>query len=517
MIRARNPLLPGCHPDPSVCRRGDTYYLVTSTFEYLPGLPIHASRDLASWELVGHAIHRPGQLDFRGIDSSSGLYAPTIRVVGDRLVVVCTVVGAEDGSWPGRTGHFLVTARDAAGPWSDPVWIDGVGGFDPSITVDGDRIWLCGTRETEPSAWRGQTEVWVAELDLETGALRSEPQTIWTGAAAHAVWAEGPHLVPRPGGGWMLVAAEGGTDLDHAVCVAYADEITGPYTGDPGNPRLTHRDLGAGVVAVGHADLVDGPDGRTWATVLALHPVREREGAPGRRGLLGRRTSLVPVAWEDGRPLFAPGSGRVAPWVEVPGEGNRAAETDAETTVRDDFDGAALDLAWNGVGRHPSAFADLAARPSHVRLAAGAEPTSRGAISFLGRRLPSERSAVEAVLELDAGDAPLRGGLLLRTSERAQLEVSVDRAGDARVRLIADGAASELARARVDPARPVTLRLEVDDLTARIRVAGAQVATTDAGALAPAPPRGFVGAWIGPFAVGEGHVDVDAVTVTAAG
>jgi alpha-N-arabinofuranosidase len=524
MTIVRNPILPGCHPDPSVCRDGDAVLLVTSTFEYLPALPIHRSTDLVHWELVGHAIHRPEQLDLRGLDGSSGLYAPTIRRVGDRLVVVCTVVGPDDGSWSGRTGHLLVTAQDAAGPWSDPIWIDGVGGFDPSITVDGDRVWLCGTRVAEPARWRGDTEVWIAPLDLETGALLQEPVVIWRGAAVGAVWAEGPHVLPHPDGGWMLVVAEGGTDLDHAVCVATAPGITGPYTGDPGNPRLTHRDLGerAAITAVGHADLVGTVDGATWAVALATHPV------DGRRGLLGRRTSLVPVEWEHGRVLFAPGTGRVTATVDVPGEVSGDGEPHGSPrSIVDEFAGGPLALDWTGVGRHPSSFVDLTARPGAARIEAGDDPTSTGDISMLGRRLPSERTLVEAAIELVPRDdaLALRAGILLRVSERDQLELSIDRAGDAVLRIVSGGEGVELGRVGFgDGHRWWRLRLRINDLSAVASVAAVtgspldsgsiesapvELAPVDVGALAPTPPRGFLGAWIGVFAAGSGAVDLE--------
>ena len=130
MTAVANPVLPGCHPDPSVCRVGDDYYLVTSTFEYLPGLPVFRSRDLAHWEPVGHAVRR--QLDLSGLPSSSGLYAPTIRHHDGLFWVVCTLVDqradgeAADERRPGL-GHFLVTAADPAGPWSEPAWLGGDG------------------------------------------------------------------------------------------------------------------------------------------------------------------------------------------------------------------------------------------------------------------------------------------------------------------------------------------------------------------------------------------------------
>ena len=129
MIAATNPILPGCHPDPSICRVGDDYYLVTSTFEYLPGLPILRSHDLVRWETIGHAIDRPGMLDFDGIRSAGGLYAPTIRHDGERFWIVCTLVDPQDET---RGGNFLITATDAAGPWSDPIRLD-VDGIDPSV------------------------------------------------------------------------------------------------------------------------------------------------------------------------------------------------------------------------------------------------------------------------------------------------------------------------------------------------------------------------------------------------
>ena len=77
--RFHNPILPGCYPDPSICRVGDDYYLVTSTFEYFPGLPVFHSRDLVHWHQIGHVLDRPSQLDLDEVRPSGGLYAPTIR------------------------------------------------------------------------------------------------------------------------------------------------------------------------------------------------------------------------------------------------------------------------------------------------------------------------------------------------------------------------------------------------------------------------------------------------------
>jgi xylan 1,4-beta-xylosidase len=511
MGRYLNPVLQGCHPDPSVCRVADEFFLVTSTFEYLPGLPVHVSRNLVDWYPVGHVVDRAAQLDLSGLPSSRGLFAPTIRHNGERFFVVCTVVGPDDGSWAGRTGHFVVTALDASGPWSDPVWIDGVEGIDPSLTFDDERIWLTSTRQSTPAAWPGQTEVRLTELDPESFQPLSAPVTIWGGALIGSVWAEGPHILPRPGGGWMLLAAEGGTAREHAVCVAYADTITGPYTGDPGNPRLTHRDLGreAAVASVGHADLVDDLDGRTWATVLATRPVH------GVDGLMGRQTCLVPVEWQDLRPVFSPGVGRVLLENDVAGLADqRPRERVFLTDFADAGPNAALELVWNGVGRHPSAFTDFGARPGRLRIAAGAEPTTRGPQSFLGRRLPDERTRVEADLEVFVGGG-VRGGLLLRTSETAHLELSVDGEGRAACVLVASGTRTVLGSAETTSG-PHSLDLTIRDLRATACVDGVALAEIDLEGVAPDPASGFVGAWVGVFAAGsvEGHVDVERVVLT---
>lgn len=507
--RYRNPILPGCHPDPSICRVDDVYYLVTSTFEYLPGLPIHRSTNLVDWEPIGHAVHRPGQLDLAGIPSSKGLYAPTIRYHDGVFHVVCTVVSPLQGgvpSWPGRTGHFLVTATDPAGPWSDPVWFDGFDGIDPSLTFDGDRVWLCGNRLADPGLWPGQTDIWLTELDPATFAPIGEVHSIWRGAAAAAVWAEGPHIVAHPDGGWLLVAAEGGTNRDHSVCVAYADEITGPYASDPGNPRLTHRHLGdrTPIADIGHADLVEASDGRWWATVLGIQTL------DGHNGLLGRQTHLVPVEWERGRPLFAPGVGRVESEMDAAGVPD---QRPAPTVWHDDFDAPGLDLAWTAPRVLPTTFADTAARPGCVRLTATpTEPSGLGTLAFLGRRLPAHRIRATARIELAGA---VRGGLLLRTSEAAYLEVTVDHRGVARAMLAADGVVQTVGEVSGIPTSGVDVTIDVDGLSARLEVAGAPLGAVDLRPLASGRPSMFVGSWIGPVAIGTGVVDVDRVTLRA--
>ncbi|HZW41556.1 MAG TPA: family 43 glycosylhydrolase, partial [Agromyces sp.] len=123
-----NPLIPGFNPDPSVVRVGDEYYLATSTFEYLPGIPIYRSRDFITWERIGHVATRPDQLAVERVPTAGGAWAPTVRHRDGVFHLVIT-----DAMGRGML-HF--TATDAAGPWSDGDLIrrvdsdEGVNGID---------------------------------------------------------------------------------------------------------------------------------------------------------------------------------------------------------------------------------------------------------------------------------------------------------------------------------------------------------------------------------------------------
>lgn len=502
----RNPLLPGCHPDPSICRVGSTYYLATSTFEYAPGLPIHRSKNLVDWELIGHAIHRPGQLDFTGISASKGLYAPTLRYHEGTFFLVCTVVPGDEAP-PARAGHFLVTASDPAGPWSDPIWFEGVGGIDPSLTFDNGRVWLCGTEWQNPGKWDGQCDVWLVELDPRTYQPLTAPSVIWQGGLFRAGWAEGPHLYPSKEGGWMLLAAEGGTDRDHSVCVAYADDITGPYVGDPGNPRLTNRHLGDSVpiVNVGHADLVEDEDGRTWA--LALGTVQ----SDGVNGLCGRQTHMIPVAWEGRKPVFAPGVGMVSERIVADGVPDQS-----RWAVEDGVDllDQASDLQWNAVRWFPEEFVERDAGAMVIR-ATPTEATEVGTTSFLGTRVPAPRAELSATIALEPGAGELRAGLMIRTTETALLEVAFDRKGAIQLKTVDDSIEKVRAQGRVDAAASHELRIVLDGRQATVFVGGVEFGSVATDFLATGRPLWFLGSWFGPFAVGAGSVRVEKARVTA--
>jgi xylan 1,4-beta-xylosidase len=170
-----NPVISGFNPDPSVCSVGEDYYLVTSSFEYFPGVPVYHSRDLVNWEQIGYCLDRREQLNLEGMGLWQGIYAPVIRYHEGLFYMITTLVGGG--------GNFYVTASNPAGPWSDPVWVDD-GQFDPSLFFDDDgKVYY--TR-------RGPTGIVQAEIDLKTGKLISPLKEITRGLIYRD--AEGPHL-----------------------------------------------------------------------------------------------------------------------------------------------------------------------------------------------------------------------------------------------------------------------------------------------------------------------------------
>jgi alpha-N-arabinofuranosidase len=357
-----HPVVPGFHPDPSICRVGADFYLVTSTFEYFPGLPVRHSRDLVNWQLIGHVLDRPSQLDLDGVIGSGGLYAPTIRWHRGIFYVVCTLVGPPEGR---PAGNFVVTATDPAGPWSEPTWLGEQASFDPSLLFDEDdaeRATFCAARPNPDSPVPGGTEIWVQAFDVRTRTLVGPQTVIWHGALVEAVWAEAPHLYRVPDG-FLLVIAEGGTAYHHAVTCARAEAVTGPYRNGPANPILTHRHLGERypVVGAGHADLVDDADGSTWAVALAM---RTRWADDGYHYPMGRETFLAEVQWEDGWPVVNPGVGRLREWQT----GIAGAVPAVAQPVRDDFDRDSLGPGWSFVRTPRTRIASLTERPGWLAL-----------------------------------------------------------------------------------------------------------------------------------------------------
>lgn len=395
---ATSPIIAGFYPDPSICRVGEDYYLVTSSFELFPGVPIWHSRDLVSWTQIGNVLDRPSQLDLAPMSEwfagggyrtdgesaapgagSDGIYAPTIRHHGGLFWMTTTIANDFDH------GPLIVHAENPEGPWSDPVYVRGLVGIDSDLFWDDE-----GTCHLTLSSYdSGSPRIVTVPIDPLTAELRGDAREIWSGTGGVAP--EAPHLYRRDGR-WYLLLAEGGTAAAHAITMARATSLEGPWESHPGNPILTHRGSAHPVQYTGHGDLVETPDGE-WAIVYL--GVRLR-GFPGFH-VNGRETFLAGIEWRDGWPSVIEG---------------RHLVPDADHAFVDDF---SLPLAprWVSIGRDRSAR--LAVTGTGVVLTAGDEPWD----AFFGVRTRDDFWTAELDVDVSEGT----GALTLRLSDEHFVEI----------------------------------------------------------------------------------------------
>ncbi|WP_336772528.1 glycoside hydrolase family 43 protein [Paenibacillus sp. MMO-58] len=403
-----NPVIPGFHPDPSICRVGSDFYLVTSSFEYFPGVPIFHSRDLVHWKQLGHVLTRPSQLDLEGCRSSVGIYAPTLRYHNGRFYMITTNVK--------MFRNFYVWAENPEGPWSEPIWPEWPG-IDPSLTFDDDgRVYITGTGGFFGDEPKG---IYQAEIEIETGKLLTERRLIWQGTGAKAP--EGPHLY-RVNGQYYLMIAEGGTEYGHMVTIARSDSPYGPFESNPSNPILTHRSSGISIQATGHADLVQLENGSWWAVFLGIRPVSVPFS--GRHHHLGRETFLAPVSWSpEGWPVIGDG-GKAAEKMDA---GTLPLEDDgAPGADRDDFDAGRMQPEWNFLRNPRDEDWSLSEQPGRLTLRGSAVTLNDTASpAFVGRRQQHFRCSVATFLSFAPKQEGEEAGLTVYMNDRFHYEIAL--------------------------------------------------------------------------------------------
>ena len=306
----QNPILRGFNPDPSICRAGDTYYIATSTFEWYPGVQIHASQDLANWDLVARPLSRASQLDMRGNPDSCGVWAPCLSYSDGLFWLVYTDVKRLDGNF--KDAHnYIVTAPSIDGPWSDPIYVNS-SGFDPSLFHDEEgRKYFCNMQWNHVSNSVGGHPkhpafdgILLQEWDPEKG-LTGPVKNIFAGSD-HGL-TEAPHIFKR-GGYYYLTTAEGGTGYDHAVTLARSRDIWGPYELHPNNFVLTSKDAPDNALQrTGHGQMVETPSGEVFHTFLCSRPLDSRFSP------CGRETGIAKCEWRDDGWLYLAEDGLAPP------------------------------------------------------------------------------------------------------------------------------------------------------------------------------------------------------------
>jgi alpha-N-arabinofuranosidase len=486
-ITFRNPIISGLASDPSICRVGDDYYLVTSTFEYFPGLPIYQSKDLVHWKIIGYALHKASQNPLMGCDSGTGgQYAPTIRYNNGIFYVVCTNYGGQ-----GSKGAFYVTATNPAGPWSEPHWTDNWG-VDPSLLFANDSIYY-----THPAGCDGY--FMQATLNLKTGKFNKPERKLANGTGGACP--EGPHMY-KLNDKYYLMAAEGGTGYGHMETMQRSDSPWGPFVKSPINPIVSHKDdPGNPFQAIGHADLVETPDG-WWLVCLGFRT------KGGNYHHLGRETFLAPVTWNaNGWPKVMP-DGIVKQEMTAPNLPQYIWPADP---VRDGFDKTSLRLDWNFV-RNPGNFWSLTDKAGSLQLK-GSSVSFKEKLSpaFIGRRQTAFNLLTSTKINFVSTAENEEAGLVVRGNDANHFDFLITTFAGKRMVMLRQFLSGKTVglNYREIPDGEIILRISATDLEYQFWVqqegkTAELIGTTLTKNMSTEVIGGFTGTFIGMYASGNG-------------
>ena len=417
-----NPILPGWYSDPSICRVGDDYYMVTSTFSFFPGVPLFHSKDLVNWKLVNYVLDRPSQLPLDGQHVSGGIFAPAISYNphNKTFYMITTNVG-----W----GNFFVKTKDPLGQWSEPIRLPDVGGIDPSFFFgDEGKGYIVNNDEGGgPAEDDGHGAIKVREFDVATDKTVG-PTKVLVNKGVHPedkpIWIEGPHMY-KIKGKYYLMDAEGGTSDMHSEVIFRSDSPFGPFVPAKQNPILTQRHLPADrpnpVTCAGHADLVETPEGDWYAVFLACRPCE------GKFENLGRETFLMPVRWNsDGFPYMTEGDETVPLISKVKGAKRGNDVTFGNFSYRDDFNESKLPLDWFSLRGPVDHFVSLGGTPGYLTMQCAAVKSSEKKVpAFVARRISHHKFECVTRLDFNPVNTGEKAGLVLFKDETHQYMLCV--------------------------------------------------------------------------------------------
>lgn len=485
----KNPILTGMNPDPSICRVGDDYYLITSTFEYFPGFPIYQSKDLVHWKQIGHVLSRASNNPLMRTGSSGGQFAATIRYHKGRFYVIGTNYASG--------GEFYVSAENPAGPWSEPVWLK-MWYVDPSLLFADDLVYYVSPDN--------KGSFLVGTMELETGTFDKPVKLVAAGLGGSAP--EGPHLY-KINDYYYLMSAEGGTGYEHREVIQRSKSPFGPFEPSPNNPVVSNmNDSGNPFQAIGHADLMQLPDKSWWLVCLGIRPRN------GKYQHLGRETFLAPVTWsEDGWPKVG-GDGAMKKEYPVP---NLPEHIWEKKPVRDNFKGRDLDFVWNFLRNPHDADWSLSEKPGHLRLnGSGINFEQKDSPAFVCRRQTAFDMVASTKLDFTPTVPNEEAGLVIRGNDENHYDFVISMRAGKRVALLRkflQGRVAEL-RYKEIPDGDVVLRISSTDREYQFWAqkegeTAALLGTASTKDLSTERIGGFTGVFIGLFASGNGTANAN--------
>lgn len=424
-----NPILAGWYPDPSITDDGNgNYYLVHSTFAFYPGIPVFHSKDLVNWKQIGHVLDRPEQLELEGFGVSRAIFAPDISYNEGTFYVTCTLV---DGK-----GNFVVTAKNPAGPWSNPVWLPEVTGIDPGLFFDDEKAYLIYNSDAPDNKplYPGHRTIRMYEFDKENLKVSGDNRILVNGGvdiSKKPIWAEGPRIY-KLNGYYYLMTAEGGTAIDHSEVIYRNKHINDEFIPYEKNPILTQRDLDPHrahpITSAGHADLVQHPDGQWYGVFLACRAYGDDYYNTG------RETFMAPVKWIDDWPVFDLDGEAIKYRYPLPRNATineNAFPLNGNFSFKEEFNQDSLGYHWLFLRTVREPWYSLEEKKGFLTVATRPETLS-GTLnpSFIGHRQQHLKGSVSAALDFIPRSENESAGLVAFQNETHYYYLCKTRAGD---------------------------------------------------------------------------------------
>ena len=418
-----NPILPGWYSDPSICKRGKDFFLVTSTFAYFPGVPIFHSTDLMNWQQIGHVLDRAEQLPLDGQRTSRGIFAPAISYNpnNETFYMITTNVGV---------GNFYVKTKDPFSTWSDPIWLPQVHGIDPSFYFEKDDAYIVYNDEPDGgSTYNGHRAIRIIKFDAENDSTVGQGKMIVSGGvdiSKKPIWVEGPHLY-KINGQYILMCAEGGTSYEHSEVIFKGESPTGKYTPCIYNPILTQRQLPEDrerpITCTGHADLVSKINGQWWSVFLACRPYQDNNEN------LGRETYMLPVHWNNkGVPYILEEEEVVPRIVKMEGVKRSANVTFGNFEKHYDFKTSELDLELFNLRGNASNLYALDKVPGYLALSFGGDVSNADEVpAYIARRIQHHKFECSTHMYFKPKSSHEAAGMLIYKNEAHHYQILVTR------------------------------------------------------------------------------------------